>query len=162
MKSDYEYLVARLKYDPETGDFVRIKSVPGNKGKAGNKAGLVSVQGYIQINFRGAKKPAHRLAWLYMTGDWPKHDVDHINGVRNDNRWINLREADDTINAQNQRKAHSNSKTGLLGASPFGSRFKAQIQIDKKVVHLGMFATAEEAHQAYLTAKRAHHEGNTL
>lgn len=162
MESDYEYLVSRLKYDPETGEFVRIKSVQGNKGKAGSNAGTIGGDGYILINFRGTKKGAHRLAWLYMKKEWPRHDVDHENCVRTDNRWVNLRNADDSINAQNQRKAHSNSKTGLLGASKSGSRFRAQIQFDKKVRHLGLFDTAEEAHQAYLIAKRVHHEGNTL
>lgn len=162
MISDFEYLRSRLEYDSKTGDFVRIKSVPGNKGKAGSKAGSVGVYGYVLVNFRGTKRPAHRLAWLYMTGQWPNDVIDHINGIRHDNRWENLRSADGNLNAQNQRNAHSNNKTGLLGASPFGSRFKAQIQFDKKVRHLGLFDTAEEAHQAYLIAKRVHHEGNTL
>lgn len=162
MESDYEYLVSRMKYDPETGDFVRIKSVPGNKGKAGNKAGSVGVYGYVLINFRGVKKPAHRLAWLYMTGDWPGFDIDHMNCDRSDNRWSNLREAPGSINSHNHRQAHSQSKTKLLGASPVGSRFRAQIMFDGKVRHIGVYDTAEEAHQAYLAAKRAHHEGNTL
>ena len=162
MLSDYEFLVSRLKYDPETGLFTRIKSVPGNKGKEGSIAGGVSVQGYVEINFRGGKKKAHRLAWLYMTGEWPEKDVDHINGDRSDNRWENLREADDSMNAQNQRRPNRRGTTGYLGASRFGGRFRAQIQVDGVVRHIGLYDTALEAHEAYVAKKRELHPGNTL
>lgn len=162
MLSDHEFLKSRLQYDTETGLFTRIKGVPGNKGSVGNIAGAVGIQGYVEINFRGLKKKAHRLAWLYMTGEWPKHDIDHINGDRADNRWCNLREADDSMNAQNQRKPNARNTSGYLGASKCGNRWKAQIQADGKVRHIGLYATALEAHEAYVEAKRQLHPGNTL
>ena len=162
MLGDYEYLRSRLEYDEESGLFTRIKSVPGNKGGAGSLAGSIGGHGYILINFRGAKKGAHRLAWLYTTGEWPAHDVDHINGDRTDNRWLNLRESNDCMNAQNQRKAHSSNATGYLGASKFGNKFRAQIQVSGKVMHVGLFDTAHEAHEAYVAKKRELHSSNTL
>lgn len=162
MLSDYEFLKSRLEYDKETGLFIRIKNVSGNKGGVGNVAGNIGDEGYIVINFRGKKKKAHRLAWLYMTGEWPEKDVDHMNGDRADNRWINLRAADDSINAQNQRKASSNNKSGYLGVSQKGNRFKASIRSEGKRIYLGLFDTAIIAHEAYVEAKRKLHPGNTL
>ena len=162
MESDFEFLKNRFRYDPSTGLFIRTKSVTGNKGKAGNVAGSKSGQGYILINFRGKKVGAHRLAWLYMTGNWPDKDIDHMNCNRIDNRWVNLRIADDSLNAQNQRSAHSNSGTGLLGSSKCGSKFRAQILIDGKVRHIGLYDSAEDAHLAYLEVKRKHHAGSTI
>lgn len=162
MLSDYEFLKSRLKYDTETGLFTRIKSVPGNKGSVGSIAGNVGNEGYIAINFRGKKKKAHRLAWLYMTGEWPEKDVDHMNGDRADNRWANLRAADDSINAQNQRKASSNNISGYLGVTTQGNGFKATIRSEGKVIYLGFFKTAISAHEAYVEKKRILHPGNTL
>ena len=162
MLSDQEFLKSRLSYDQGTGLFTRIKSVPGNKGSAGSLAGSIGGHGYILINFRGEKKGAHRLAWMYMTGEWPAHDVDHINGDRADNRWSNLRAADDSLNAQNQRMAYANNKTGYLGASRCGKRYKAQIQVNGKVMHIGLFDSALEAHKAYVIKKRELHPGNTI
>lgn len=162
MMSDQEFLKSRLAYDQETGVFTRIKGVPGNKGSVGNIAGNVGNEGYVVINFQGKKKKAHRLAWLYMTGYWPEKDIDHLNGNRSDNRWINLRAADDSINAQNQRGASSNNKSGYLGVSQVGNRFKAMIRSEGKILYLGLYKTAAEAHEAYIETKRLIHPGNTL
>lgn len=162
MLSDQEFLKSRLEYDTETGLFTRIKGVPGNKGSVGNVTGNIGDEGYVVINFRGKKKKAHRLAWLYMTGDWPEKDVDHMNGDRADNRWVNLRAADDSINAQNQRGPSSNNKSGYLGVSQVGNRFKAIIRSEGKLLYLGLYKTAVEAHEAYVAQKRILHPGNTL
>lgn len=147
-----------MDYDPATGAFTwRTKC--GSKA-AGGIAGTPHKE-YVRIQVDGRLYRAHRLAWLYMTGEWPI-EVDHRNGVGSDNRWGNLRPADRFTNMQNKRRAHRNSKTGLLGAFPQGDRFRARIRIESKCVSLGMFATAEAAHAAYVEAKRKHHAGCTL
>jgi len=105
---------------------------------------------------------AHRLAWLYVTGHWPLVHVDHIDGNRKNNAFSNLREADRKTNAQNMRMAHRDNKTGLLGVTAHRKTFVANILVDGCQLRIGRFATAEEAHAAYLNAKRAMHKGCTL
>jgi hypothetical protein len=88
---------ARLKellhYDPESGA-ITWASRPSSRVKVGMLAGKVHpTQGYRQVRADKSLYYAHRLAWLYMTGEWPAADVDHINHVRDDNRWSNLRGA---------------------------------------------------------------------
>ena len=84
-------------------------------------------------------------------------ELDHINCVRDDNRLVNLRPADRSLNVRNTRGARSNSVTGLLGASPRQGRYVAQIHADGRKMWLGMYDTPEEAHVAYLVAKSVHH-----
>lgn len=107
---------------------------------------------------------AHRLAWLYMTGEWPKSEmVDHENTVRNDNRWSNLRDSTRTVNMENQRQAHKGSQSGLLGVSPRpNGAWVAQIQVSRKKLWLGEFSTPEQASTAYIEAKRRLHAGCTI
>src|SRR5690349_15052213 len=97
-----QYLKEILHYDPETGVFIWYTS--RGHCKAGNVAGSLNL-GYILIGICNFKYQAHRLAWLYMTGEWPTFEIDHKNGVSSDNRWENLREATRIINGQNRRKA---------------------------------------------------------
>jgi len=133
--------------------------------KAGEETGCVVGGGHLQIGIDGSLYYAHRLAWLYMTGEWPQPEIDHINGVKDDNSWINLRLATSTINSENQRIARSDNKyTGLLGAYRCNktSRFRATIQVKGKQYHLGVFGTSQEAHDAYVKAKREVHEGCTI
>jgi hypothetical protein len=150
-----------LHYDPETGLFTRLV-VTCNKVKIGDVAGSLHYSGCLNIRVEGKIYQAHRLAWLYMTGAWPTSDIDHMNGRRADNRFCNLRDVERVVNNENQRSAKRSNKTGLLGANPWQGRFMSQIQVRGKKIYLGMFDTAEEAHAAYLKAKRIHHEGNTL
>lgn len=148
-----------LAYDPETGIF-RWKVSRPNGVKPGNIAGTSHKDGYRYIKVLGSNWKAHRLAWLYVYGEWPKDVIDHINGESSDNRIANLRDVDRVVNAQNQRRAHkSNKSTGLIGAAKNWGQFRAGIRIGGKMKHLGNFKTPEEAHQAYLTAKRELHQG---
>jgi len=153
-----------LNYDPKTGLFTWAV---GRRGvSAGSKAGWKNDSGYLLIGLQGRKGRsyrAHQLAWLWMTGNWPEQQIDHKNGLRADNRWGNLRLADQTLNSQNIRRAKSHNTVGVLGVrkTPNG-RFAAGIVVAKRHMHLGTFDTAEQAHATYVLAKRQLHEGCTI
>ena len=142
----------KLSYDHDTGRFVWIMS-SRNKLSVGDPAGCVNRHGYIQIRFIGYAYSAHRLAWLYMTGNWPNDEIDHINGIRTDNRWSNLREATSIENARNAKIKHNNV-SGYKGVSIDGNKFRSRIRIESVNVNLGKFDTAEEAHLAYCEAAK--------
>lgn len=150
-----------LKYEPETGDFIRLVTTSSN-AKVGMVAGSAKKDGYIKIKIDGKIYSAHRLAWLYMIGEWPEHHVDHVNGDTYDNRWGNLRNVDRHTNLQNQRKAHRNNKSGLLGVSVHRSAYQADIWVNGKKRYLGIHETPEAAHAAYIAAKQEAHEGASL
>jgi hypothetical protein len=153
-----EKLKSVLNYDADTGVFHWIVS-RSNGSKAGDIAGSIDSCGYVVIGVFGKVYLAHRLAWLYMIGVWPEDQIDHKNMNRSDNRWENIRIADKTVNGQNIKKARKHNKTGYLGVHVQKGKFKAQIKVDKKPMHLGYFETAELAHQAYIDAKRKYHAG---
>lgn len=121
-------------------------------------------EGYIQIRVGTKMYSGHRLAWYFHTGNWPENEIDHANGIRTDNRIDNLRESTRSFNMQNKRSAMKNNKTGYLGVSLRRNRgtYLAMIMVNKVPKRLGSYKTPEEAHEAYLTAKRLLHEGNTL
>lgn len=153
-------LLAELHYDPKTGLFRRVVA-RGNRA-AGEVTGWKATRGYVFIGVAGSTFPAHRLAWLYVTGAWPKGVIDHINGCTGDNRWENLRDVSCTTNSENQRQAHRRSASGLLGVTLLKGRPRAAIRVKGKLLHLGTFDTAIEAHHAYLKAKRDLHDGCTI
>ena len=147
-----------LHYDPETGKFLRIQRPEAIIGRDNG-------EGYLLIFVNGKRHRAHRLAWLYMTGEWPAFDIDHIDGNRANNAFCNLRDVRRSKNLQNQRAAKSSNKSsGLLGVT-WNKRRKtwlAQIFFDGKNHTIGGFESPKEAHAAYLDAKRVHHEGCTI
>lgn len=149
-----------LIYDPDTGIF-RWR-ISGHGVKVGDIAGRINLHGYRQISIDHRYRRAARLAWLYVYGCWPSGQIDHKNTMRDDDRLVNLRDATLAVNAQNQRRAQRNNKTGMLGVSQQDGRFKACIRINGKQRYLGNFATPDEAHTAYLVAKRRFHPGCTL
>lgn len=150
----------RLEYDPETGIFVRRVTV--RQFKAGTESGCYAKSGYVIVCIDGKNYMAHVLAWLYMTGGWPDGEIDHINGSGIDNRFSNLRDVPTFINSQNKHSARSDSSVGLLGVCKNRSRFTARIKLLGKMKNLGTFATAKEAHDVYVAAKRELHEGCTI
>lgn len=151
---------AAVHYDPNTGAFSRISGA-GNQ-RAGAIASSPNGDGYLRIMVAGSRVLCHRLAFLWMTGEWPSGVVDHINGNPSDNRWSNLRDVSPSVNAQNQVRGKRGSETGLLGVSIFQGRPRASIGLLGRQVHLGTFDTPEAAHKAYLEAKRRLHEGCTI
>lgn len=162
-----EQLKAVLRYDPSTGEFTWIQCLKPELN--GSKAGHVNSHGYIAVKIKGKHLTAHRLAWLYMTGQWPKYMVDHIDGNRANNAWGNLRDVPRSVNNQNIRSPNRrNTWSRLLGVSYHGAsgKFEASLTVTKdgrkRKMYLGLHKTQEEAHEAYLAAKRKYHEGNTL
>lgn len=145
-----------LDYNPDTGEF-RWKVMRG-KARPGAVAGTPS-NGYILISVDRVMHKAHRLAWLFVHGCWPKGDLDHRNGVRPDNRIANLREVTDAENSQNLRRPHADNLNGLLGVVSNHTRFSARIMAHGKQLYLGTFATPEQAHLAYRRAKHELHVG---
>lgn len=124
---------------------------------AGMEAGSTNQDGYRRIRFEKKFFVVHRVIWLVATGDWPENQIDHINGIRTDNRLINLRPANNSQNQQN-KLTKLNGKAGLRGVSllPNG-RYKARIKVDRRYIFLGSYDTAESAHEAYLEGKKIYH-----
>lgn len=153
-------LKQRLDYDQHTGLFTRKTSAGG--WKAGEMAGNFDESGYIKIRINRKLYYAHRLAFLYVYGRMPELHVDHINGNRADNRICNLREATTSVNAQNISQYKKNNKARVLGVSesPAG-RWYARIRFNGKQMRIGTFSTKEEAHEAYLSAKKMLHPGSS-
>lgn len=143
-----QYLKQILSYEPSTGEWIWVSCRSGVT--KGQKAGTPNGEGRIQIRIDGVKMYASRLAWLYMMGEWPKHEVDHINRINNDNRWANLRQA---TRSQNCTNVVRKKESGLpLGVSVHPGGFQAKISIDGRRKFLGLFQTPEEAGRAYLQA----------
>lgn len=159
-----EILKEFLHYDPLTGIFNWVKVNNCGGVKVGDIVGCLNSDGYIVIRINGVQHRAHRLAWLYMKGVMPVELIDHKNGVRSDNRFCNLREATRQQNNQNRTTALARNKSGFLGVSFFAKlqKFKAAISVNNKDTNLGYFDTPEEAHQAYLAAKRKLHPFGTI
>jgi hypothetical protein len=150
-----ERLRELLAYDPETGVFTwRV----GNRRNVvpGQRAGCPDTGGYLLIRVAGRLVAAHRLAWLYVHGEWPSEQVDHINSVKTDNRICNLRLATRAQNMRNMGLRRSNT-SGFKGAWKHGKRWKSVIMVDRRRIHLGCFDTPEEAHAAYCDAAEKYH-----
>lgn len=130
-----------LRHEPSTGLFFWKKDIP-TKIRAGMRAGSIDRQGYVVIVIRYRNYSAHRLAWLLMTGEWPRQ-VDHQNNIRSDNRWSNLRVA---TNSQNQMNCKIKSKKGTGHKNVYRNRnsFVVRIMVDGED-HNKTFATIDEA-----------------
>ena len=148
-------------YNPETGDLVWKQSSERPK-VSGKIARHLNADGYLCVMVDGVLLRAHRVIWLYVNGYFPKYDLDLIIGIRNDNRLCNLREATRAQNMQNMHKTMIDHNSGYIGASKYHNKWRARIKINYKEKHIGYYDTPEEAHEAYLQAKRNLHEYGTL
>lgn len=155
-----ERLRQLVRYDQETGHFIRnIKTAP--RAIVDRPTGA-DHNGYLAMSLDCRRYYLHRLAWLYMVGEWPRNKIDHIDGNRKNNVWANLRDVSDMVSAQNMRRASKNNAVGLLGVYKKRKRFVARIYTSGKQIVVGSFDSPEEAHAAYVTAKRRHHIGCTI
>jgi hypothetical protein len=140
-----------LDYDPRTGILVwRAKINIHAKIIVGNIAGTLDPSGYIYITIRNRKYRAHRLAWFWTHGVWPKDQIDHVNGIASDNRIANLREATTAQNSHNRKNGKTN-KTGYTGIRFIEKRnvYVAVSVTNGVSKYLGSFETAEAASAAY-------------
>jgi len=151
-----------LKYDPDTGIFTWNKKI-SKRNVVGRPAGCLR-NGYITIDLFNKRYQAHRLALIYVYGHCDSKDVDHINGIKNDNRISNLRFATRSENKQNRLSIQPNNKSGYTGVDwhKSSNSWRATITTMRKQKHLGTFKTKEEAHAAYLEAKRKLHPFSNL
>lgn len=156
MELTQERLRALLDYDPETGRFT-WRTRRGNVA-AGSVAGSPHGGGYIVIGVDGRLHLAHRLAWFWMTGAWPIDQIDHVNGLKADNAFANLREATTAENHQNM-PVRVDNKSGATGVRYCAAsrRWIAQICVRYRKKTIGSFRTKEEAVQARREAKATEH-----
>ena len=150
-------------YCPDSGRFTRLVSTSNNV-KVGDIANCHDDDGYIRLKVSNKGYGAHRLVWLYMTGHFPNNQIDHINGIRNDNRWCNLRDATNSINQQNKRAPMPGNTAGILGVTweNCTGKWRAQIKINSKMFTLGRFDDKQAAAECYLKRKRESHPGCTI
>ena len=137
-----------LSYDPETGIFVRLKSCKG-------KVGRITTNGYMDIGLDYKRYQAHCIAWVYMTGEYPVLDIDHINHIRTDNRFINLRQVTRTENMKNSKRSKANS-SGFTGVywDTTNQKWSSQIVVNGKQKSLGRFFCKIEAIAARIRANK--------
>jgi hypothetical protein len=147
---DINLLRTLLKYDPETGWFTWLVR-PSRSVKAGARAGTL-VHGYRAIGINGKILLEHRLIWMYVHGVMPTKFIDHINGIKDDNRIENLRECTQSQNQANIGKRNDNT-SGHKGVSwdKHGKKWKVQIRVNNKKRYLGLFTSIEDA----IAARRA-------
>ena len=153
------YIFANYTYDPDTGLLQgrskngRVSATPGT--------GSISVRGYVKLKIKQSTYLAHRVAWLLKTGEWPPEgkDIDHINQVRSDNRWVNLRLATNAENLRN-RKTTERSKSGRNGVRPYEKRpdkWKVTISVGGRLKSVGVYAELETAISARIAAEKEHY-----
>ena len=141
-------VLAFCDYDPETGIVRRLEPSSGRRGAVGDEMGYPSGGG-MEVRFLGHRVRLHRLIWFYMTGCWPNGVSDHKNRNPMDNRWSNLREATQAQNRRNNSLPTHNT-SGHLGVcrDRYKRKWRAQIVINDKTVHIGTYETKEQAIEA--------------
>lgn len=156
-------LLQVMNYDAETGLFHWLAAT-SKKTKIGSQAKTINAYGYIRIRIDKEDYVAHRLAWFYVYGKWPENQIDHINGVRTDNRINNLRDVCVRQNQENQRRAQKGNRSGFLGVSwnNKDQKWWSRISVNGKFNYLGSYDKPEDAHAAYVEAKRLRHAGCTI
>jgi hypothetical protein len=154
MEVTQQQLKEVLHYDPETGIF-RWRFSVANRIKPWDVAGYNQGNGYLRVSINSKKQYLHRIAWLYMTGNWPDDEIDHIDGIRSNNSFLNLREVTSKQNKENQKLA-KNSTSGYRGVcwSKKDKRWFGHVIHNNKKYLAGYFKNKEDAIQA-VAAKRA-------
>jgi hypothetical protein len=164
-----------LEYSPETGEFKwkarDAKWFKGTVGRTpeharnhwnarhvGRTPGATDSWGHTQIKLFGKLYAAHRLAWLYVTGEWPVATIDHIDCNPSNNAFANLREATHRQNGANKKVGKAN-RSGVRGVHWVKDRLKwgAAIRVNYQRIHLGFFDNIEDAAEAYAKASKQYH-----
>lgn len=156
-----EQLREFVDYAPDTGIFTWKSTKKGSRVKAGSVAGAVRSGRYVYFMISKRNYAAHRLAWLYVYGEWPDGQIDHINRVKQDNRISNLRVTNNSENQQNTL-TNSRNKSGFKGVVWYPRTLKWRVEIMKngKSFRLGHFVNIEDAKNAYVQAAKALHTHN--
>ena len=147
---------ARLGYSAETGELTWL--LP--RRLAGQRAGSLTKRGYRVVVLEGRAFFEHRLIWMWVHGAWPCGEIDHINRQKGDNRLANLRDVSKSENAFNAG-AHRDNRCGVRGVSPHRGRWKAEVQVNGRRYHVGVFSSAEAAGHAHNEAERLIRAGAT-
>jgi len=148
-----------LDYDPTTGIFT-WKVTSSQTAIVGDRAGTIDVHGYRAIGIDGNRHRAGRIAWMYVHGSMPKNFIDHRNGVRDDDRIENLREATKNENARNSKSKHQTlgrMKGAYQDKTNLSRRWFSSIRVYRKQIYLGTFDSEAEAHAAYAAAAAKYH-----
>jgi hypothetical protein len=144
-----EELKSQLTYDPETGLFSWKRPLDfHHRAVAGGYK-----EGYILIRVFGGRYSAHRLAWLYMTGKFPIHQIDHIDGDKSNNKFSNLR---DVSTRTNQAAGKRKSRWGTGVSYRSFDKFVARIKLDGRTIYIGSYLTKQEASDAYNKTLKDH------
>jgi hypothetical protein len=141
MLISHEELLKVFYYNKDTGDF-KYKN-----------DGHICRYGYRCFKINGRNYRLNRLVWFYTYGVWPKNQIDHINGIRDDDRLVNLRDVTHFINQQNRKSCNKNNKLNTMGVYKVGNKYRARIMLDGKTKHLGYFLTIQDAEEAYINYK---------
>lgn len=158
---DIKLLSDCINYNSETGILTWRKNF--FKTKVGKEIGAISNLGYRKVTHKGLTLLCHRVAWAIHYNEQPPEIIDHVNGIRTDNRICNLRAVTSGGNVKNQRTAsRSNKSSKYLGVSNFKGRWRAKIKSDGKYIFIGYFDTEEEARDAYIKTKRMVHSTCTI
>ena len=154
MKHSIEHLRTIFAYNSLTG-IVTWKIKARSDMSIGSVAGSATIEGYIEIQYRGVRYFAHNLGWALHYGEWPSSKLDHENCCAGNNWISNLRLATLSQNKANSR-IYINNTSGFKGVTAFGNRWRAEISVNKKKIRLGFFSSKEAAALAYMNAAKLH------
>lgn len=160
-KITYDEVSAHFRIDYFTGALIRLQS-RSNRVKPNTVAGSLRKDGYLGVSLLNKQYLVHRIIWLLHYKEWPKDEVDHIDGNRTNNKIENLRISNRFDNNRNRHGPSKSNKLGVLGVYSHKHKYIATIRVNSKSIYLGLFSTLEEAQAAYLNKKREVHSSNTL
>lgn len=152
-------LLSLIAYDAATG-ILSWKAKPNRNMRVGSVIGRPNSWGHVSFGFMGRTWMAHRVAWFIHHGSWPVHQIDHIDGDKQNNRISNLRDVPQNLNMQNRNTPKKDNQSGYLGVvriRGITKPWRAKIKVDNKWHSLGCYATPEEAHAAYMARKMELH-----
>ena len=150
MKLTQDLVRHLFEYDASRGVLIR-KVQCGKRGKIGTIAGSKTQKGYFSVQIDGKPYFVHRVIFLYVRGRNPEEVIDHINGIKGDNRIENLREITQSENNHNRRQPSVSNKSGYLGVcwSKAVKKWHAKIRLNNIVTHLGYFDDPKLAHATH-------------